>query len=70
MLNRGQSHAKYIKMVTTEIQKMSVHTSNSQIGKEGQVDGWLTILRPFQQYLRRIRVIMKALSVKHNPFTV
>ena len=49
---------------------MSVHTSNRQKGKEGQADGWLTILRPFQQYLRRIRVIMKALSVKQNPFTV
>ena len=36
---------------------MSVHTSDRLKGKEGQVDGWLAILRPFQQYLRRIRTL-------------
>ena len=39
--NRGPSHTKYIKMVTTEIQKnhIWVYTSKRLKGKEGQTDG-------------------------------
>ena len=36
---------------------MPVRTSKRLKGKEGQMDEWLALLCPFQQYLSRIKTI-------------